>query len=232
MSEDFIYTGDSVLDVMSKYAVNRNNFIEQLIRKSLLSTSKAMSILELGAGRGEFINRFVNEPGITPFSVEPDKQYNINLNKTHTCFLSLEEVSEPIDCAYAIDVMEHIENDEDVLKQLYQKVKNNGKLLIYVPARMELYSQFDKNIGHFRRYHKKELAQKITNAGFKIEKITYHELLGYFAAFTNKFQKTGQLNAKSVSVYDKIFVPTTNFIERFFHPPIGKSLYVIASKNE
>lgn len=213
MNQDFSYTGDDILDVMSKYAINRNNFIEQLIRKSLFKKGSQQSVLELGAGRGEFIKRFSKDAHIQSFSVEPDKAYQNELAKTHTSYLSLNDVIEPLDCAYAIDVLEHIEDDVETLRLLFAKMKQGGKILIYVPARMELYSKFDENIGHFRRYDKAELAQKITQAGFEIEKITYHEILGYFAAFTNRFNKTGKLSAKSVAVYDKFIVPLTNLLE-------------------
>jgi SAM-dependent methyltransferase len=233
MSEEFSYTGDDVLTVMSKYAVNRNNFIEKLIRRSfgLNNTTTPHNLLEIGAGKGEFINRFKHTPHIKTAIVEPDMQYFNELSKSHQGYESINSISEKIDYAYAIDVMEHIENDTEVLKELYAKLADGGKLLIYVPARMELYSQFDRNIGHFRRYTKSELNSKVREAGFTIETSTYHEILGYFAAFFNKFSQSGDLNPKAVAVYDKFLVPLTNFIERFLYIPIGKSLYVIAKKN-
>jgi hypothetical protein len=234
MSEYFSYTGDNVLDVMSKYAVNRNNFIEKLIRKSFgigKPGKDKKNLLELGAGRGEFIDRFADDTAVHTMVVEPDAKYLEVLGKRHEAYAELDQVSKPIDCVYAIDVMEHIENDAEILKSLYDKMPDKGRLLIYVPARMELYSQFDKNIGHFRRYHKKELRDKVKAAGFTIEQLTYHELLGYFAAFANKLSGSGDLNPKAVSVYDKVLVPLTNLLERFLYIPIGKSLYVVARKN-
>ncbi len=230
MNESFSYTGNDVLDVMSKYANNRNNFIEQLIRKSLFVGGRQVSVIELGAGRGEFIKRFIKDANIRPFSVEPDIAYHHELNKTHTSFLSLNEVAHDMDCAYAIDVLEHIEDDIQTLMMLHAKMKPGGRILIYVPARMELYSRFDESIGHYRRYNKTELAQKIELAGFSIEKISYHEILGYFAAFLNRFNKTGKLNGKLVAIYDKLILPITNLFERFLYIPTGKSLYAIAIK--
>jgi SAM-dependent methyltransferase len=233
MSEEFSYTGDNVLSVMSKYAVNRNNFVEKLIRKAfnLDQNTSPKNLLEVGAGRGEFINRFTKDPLLNTIAVELDQQYLAKLSQSHKGYDSVAAITEKIDYAYAIDVMEHIENDVEVMKEIHGKLAVNGKILIYVPARMELYSEFDKNIGHFRRYTKSELRRKAIEAGFTIEKLTYHELLGYFAAFTNKFSKSGELNPKAVAVYDKLLVPLTNFIERFLYIPVGKSLYLIARKN-
>lgn len=104
-------------------------------------------------------------------------------------------------------------------------------LFIYVPARMELYSNFDKKVGHVRRYNKKTLLRKVCDAHLKVDTIRYHEFIGYFAAYYNRFiSNDGILNPKAVSFYDTFFVPVTNRIERFINMPIGKSLYVIASK--
>jgi hypothetical protein len=98
---------------------------------------------------------------------------------------------------------------------------------------MELYSSFDKKIGHFRRYELKELKMKVLKAGFTIDVIYYHDMLGYFASWLNKkFSKSADLNPKWVRRYDRFLVPVTNFIERFMSVPIGKSIYVTAIKQE
>ena len=62
MNTDLInpkYSGDKILDLFSKYAKNRNKQIFRLLEKDLLANHPhAKKILELGAGKGEFINRF------------------------------------------------------------------------------------------------------------------------------------------------------------------------------
>jgi hypothetical protein len=231
----FIYTGDDVLDIMSRYAINRNNSIEKLINKNIHPGNSGVSLklCEFGAGRGEFINRFAGRKGISTYAVELDEHYLGALKRKHKACKDINDLEEKMDFIYLIDVLEHIEEDEKMLKRLHETLDVNGRIFIYVPARMELFSPFDTRIGHFRRYHKRELRDKLMNAGFHIEEISYHEILGYFAAYYNKFlSKKGELNAGAVKIYDKIIVPASGFIEKIFPVPIGKSLFASAVKKQ
>ena len=230
---DFQYTGDDVLDIMEKYAPNRNSSIEKLIvfHLGLDETGEQLRVLEFGAGRGEFIKRLINRKNLELIAVDTDLSYIRRLSEHVKAYSSIDEVPGELDCIYLIDVLEHLEDDNYFLKRFYDKLKKNGKLFIYVPARMELYSAFDKKIGHFRRYIKSELKTKVSEAGFEIKVVRYHELLGYLASYMNKMSsKSPDLSISSVKVYDKVLVPTTNFIERFIHVPIGKSIYLSAVK--
>lgn len=233
-SSDFVYTGDDVLDVMSQFAKRRNRSVERLIVKHLMldrmDVEEPLKILEFGAGKGEFIHRFISNKKLETWVVELDDGYRAKLAKHHKAFKDIAEIPDNhLDGIFLIDVLEHLKEDELFLKQFYQKLKSGGRLFIYVPARMELFSAFDRKIGHIRRYHKKELKQKIEKAGFRIEILRYHEILGYFAAWFNKlFSKAndGQLHAGAVAIYDRFLVPPTNWLERWVAVPIGKSLYV------
>lgn len=231
-----IYTGDDVLQVMSEKAINRNNAVEQLIRDEfrLQTVQQPKKILEIGPGHGEFINRFQAEDQLTTYIIEKDPQYFQQLSTKHQGFQDIEEPADnTFDFVYLIDVLEHIEKDEEILAAIFRKLKPGGKLLIYVPARMELFSAFDKKIGHYRRYHKKELLQKLQTATFDVNRVQYHDVIGYFAAYYNKWvAKDGALNAKMVGIYDKYLFPVTNNMEKLLPFPIGKSLFAVATKAE
>lgn len=227
------YSGDAVLDIISLHAPNRNRSIEKLIVKNLKLDEivHPIKILEFGAGKGEFIRRFISKKNLELFALEIDTSYVKSLSSSVKVFNSMDEVSVELDCIYLIDVLEHLENDQFFLNQFYDKLKVGGRLFIYVPARMELYSAFDKKIGHFRRYTLKELRAKTMAAGFTIEELRYHELLGYGALWINKLlSNSGDLNPTAVKLYDKLVVPFTNFIEKFIPAPIGKSIYLSARK--
>ena len=56
-----------------------------------------------------------------------------------------------------INVLEHIEDDRAELLSAYRALPVGGFLLLFVPALPQLYSKFDRSVGHFRRYYKKEL---------------------------------------------------------------------------
>jgi SAM-dependent methyltransferase len=229
------YSGDHVLNIMEKYAGNRNSKIEKLIVRYLRldENQNVKSVLEFGAGRGEFIRRLANRKNLKLSAVETDSEYVADLKKSVEVYSEIEKVSNQLDCIYLIDVMEHLENDEYFLGCFFEKLKKGGRLFIYVPARMELFSGFDKKIGHYRRYSKKELTTKLLKAGFQIEQIRYHEILGYFAVLIYKwFGGKPDLSINAVKLYDKILVPATNFFEKIIPVPFGKSIYVSAFKDD
>lgn len=74
----------------------------------------------------------------------------------------------------ALDVIEHIEEDGLALKDLNAHLAHNGICIITVPAYMSLWSNHDVVHEHKRRYTLSELKEKISSAGFKIEKISYY----------------------------------------------------------
>lgn len=72
----------------------------------------------------------------------------------------------------AFDVLEHIEEDEDVLRQMHQALVSKGCILITVPQHSWLWSPIDDYACHVRRYSAKELHLKIESAGFEILRST------------------------------------------------------------
>ena len=76
------------------------------------------------------------------------------------------------DAVGAFDFIEHIEEDETVLRQIYQALKPDGLLMLTVPQHRWLWSPVDANACHVRRYAVRELHEKITCAGFTIVRST------------------------------------------------------------
>jgi SAM-dependent methyltransferase len=72
------------------------------------------------------------------------------------------------DVVGAFDVIEHIEEDVDVLENLKRAAKPGGGVIISVPQHKWLWSEIDKQSFHFRRYEKRELHEKIESVGLKI----------------------------------------------------------------
>jgi SAM-dependent methyltransferase len=77
----------------------------------------------------------------------------------------------------AFDVIEHIEDDRGALEEFRRLLLPGGWLLIYTPALPWMYNEHDRLVHHKRRYVKSELRQKIAQAGFQIEHISYVNLL-------------------------------------------------------
>ena len=129
------YSGDDALEIMSRDAPNRNKSIEKLIVKNLKldEASQLLKVLEFGAGKGEFILRFLSMKKLELFAVEIDPIYKKNLSGNVKVFDSIGEVPGLMDCIYLIDVLEHLENDQFYLNRLIyitNKIMNEGKINI------------------------------------------------------------------------------------------------------
>jgi SAM-dependent methyltransferase len=77
-----------------------------------------------------------------------------------------------LDAIGAFDLLEHIEEDEAVLKQIYKALKPGGVVFVTVPQHRWLWSTVDEYSCHIRRYSANELHQKVCSAGFEIIRST------------------------------------------------------------
>lgn len=77
------------------------------------------------------------------------------------------------DLITALDVIEHVEDDERALRNLWRVCRRGGFVIMSVPAHRFLWSNHDLALHHKRRYVSDELRQKVQGAGFKIVKLSY-----------------------------------------------------------
>ena len=121
----------------------------------------------------------------------------------------------------------------EALNEIRRKIKPGGKLAIYVPALPFLYSGLDEKVGHYRRYTKKELIKKVSEAGFTVKDCYYNDSLGILATLTVKVlgykNKVGLGSPKSIVLYDKVVYPISKILDRLiFRKVIGKNLFLFA----
>ena len=90
---------------------------------------------------------------------------------------NLEEVwpLEPgtLDVALMLDVLEHLEHPVAVMQHAYNALRPGGGIVFTVPCYPWLYSEWDRRLGHYRRYTAKELRRQAKDAGFKVEMLTH-----------------------------------------------------------
>lgn len=79
---------------------------------------------------------------------------------------------EAFDVVAAFDVLEHIVEDESVLRSMHRALRPGGGLFLSVPQHRWLWSAVDDAAGHVRRYRARELEQKVRAAGFEILRST------------------------------------------------------------
>ncbi len=148
----------------------RKNLIDYLLNKKLKNFSKKRKILDIGCGTGTELNVLKKYGQVTALDMDITA---LNIIKKENCNIvegnieNIELAKENYDCICCFDILEHINNDEKVLKKIYSALKPGGYLLFTVPAFGYLFSTHDKYSGHIRRYTKKDLQIKLNNNYFK-----------------------------------------------------------------
>lgn len=195
-------------------------------------------ILEVGAGIGQTSEAILSLPDVNELvGVEPDTRFqqgfrdrlpDVRLLGGTTADL---EQGEAFDGAVMVNVLEHIEDDLDELIRLRQILAaKQGHLCLLIPARQEIYSNLDTHFGHFRRYSRSDLRNKLERAGFQIKHLSYFNFVGYFA-WALRFRLLGSMtfDIDQVRFFDqRIFPPVHWFESKVCRPPIGQSVIAIA----
>jgi len=197
---------------------------------------KEGSVLELGAGIGTLAIEWEKRTGVKPECLEvDDRQRRMIRERGFVCYKSIDEIKKKFDAIYSPNVFEHIEDDVKVLKEVSTIMTEGAILAVYVPAFMCLFSDIDRALGHYRRYHKAELIQKAKGAGLKVVDCHYADSLGFFAWFAMKLFGNKTLanfrNTANLRFYDKWLYPLSTKIDALcMKRLIGKNLILIAQK--
>jgi SAM-dependent methyltransferase len=196
-------------------------------------------VLEVGAGHGTFTPRLAGS-GRTVVATELSERSFDLLTKRfvdrediEVIYGSINVATEkgPYDAAVLFNVLEHIDEDEVALRELVDALDPGGRLVLWVPALPALYSDFDRRIGHFRRYRMAELRSKIDAAGMRIEEMRYVNSAGALAWLVRARLLRGTPTSKaSVAVFDRYAVPALKALETRYRPPLGLSIFAAASK--
>jgi len=88
--------------------------------------------------------------------------------------------SSSVDLLSALDVLEHLDEDQRALEEFHRVLRPDGLLLLTVPAYRFLWSEHDEALMHRRRYVASELHMKLTRAGFRVLKRTYAVFFMFF----------------------------------------------------
>ncbi len=221
------------------FAVKYHTWVLNIFKPYLGST-----ILEVGAGSGSFTDLMIQVSPKKIIAIEPsDEMYPLlqktakghkNLIETHKKYFSDirgELKKKKVDSAVYINVFEHIEDDEQELRYLYETLPQGAHICIFVPAGPALMSDFDRSIGHYRRYTKKELVDKAEAAGFTIKlarRFDFAGILPWYLKFT--LMKSTKMEPGLAKVYDNVVVPIVSRLEKINEPLFGKNVILVAEK--
>jgi len=197
-------------------------------------------VLEIGAGHGTFTEMLARKAKRVVAS-DISERCVTRLRERFSGQESVEVVHGSVDSAAAhgpfdtvilINVLEHIEDDDGALRELATRLlRPGGRAVLWVPAFSLLYSDFDRRIGHYRRYRRPGLRKQLADAGYEVLDIRYVNAVGAVAWLVlARWLRRTPTHGTTVKVFDRYFVPALERLERRWHPPFGQSVLAIASR--
>ena len=229
-----LYQGLTTLEILTE-AKNYNRWIADNFYPYIKAP-----LLEFGSGIGNISELISSYTPLSLTDTDPRmldllKNKFSHINDVSVNFLDItqpppEHLVGSFQTVIGINVLEHVEDDEKALFHLGNVLKPSGRLLLLVPAKKWAYTDLDRQLGHFRRYEKKELAEKLVKASFHIEKLYFFNIVGLISwIIRDKIQRSGGLRPYQVSSFDTI-VPILKRVESKVSMPVGISLIAIAQK--
>ncbi len=227
------FAGAQELFASERHLKRYNLAVAKMLSKHLTSRTE---ILEFGAGIGALAKLWDQQYGVKPECLEIDPALRrVLAERGFRTYAGASEISKTYQGIYTSNVLEHIEDDLSALRGMHALLQPGARLIVYVPAFMCLFSEHDSSVGHYRRYEKAELLEKVSAANFKIVHSSYVDSLGFFASLAVRilgYKGKSQLgNARSLLIYDKFVFPLSSLLDRIgFRYLLGKNLLVVAER--
>ena len=197
-------------------------------------------ILDIGCGSGYIGSLFTQKNKVTFADINEEDLKRIEKNKN--TFIRKIDITknlpfkkESFDVVICGDVIEHLEDDKGIIKEIMRILRRNGVFILTTPAYSKFYGAHDKLIGHHRRYDKDDYLSIAQENGFKIKQIRYigSSILLPFI-LSQRFKRSKVFYTGKSSLERKI-IPILNLICRidvFLRLPFGICIMGVFIKNE
>jgi SAM-dependent methyltransferase len=146
---------------------------------------------------------------------------------------------ESFDVVTALDVVEHLDDDVDGLREMRRVLKRGGRTLIFVPAFMWLWGVQDDVSNHRIRYTKRQIVERLEKAGFAVERATYANWTFFAPILAGrtlmkitgiKPESENNVNVSALNgIFGKIFSAERWWLKNFDFP-FGVSIVITAKK--
>lgn len=241
------YNADD-LEILAKYEEKhfwfkrRRDFIKFFIQKYI---PKTKTFIEIGAGTS-FIAKDLQKHGydvsVGDMHINGLKMVkNSNITKLYQFDLLSSPFKDEFDFVGMFDVLEHIEDEKHALFNIHQLLKENGYLVLTVPAHEWLWGEYDIIANHKRRYSSSDLAKLLSENGFKIIDsknffITLIPALLLRTAIQKKTTSSTQIIDNNLKINPLVnylldFITSIEFqMLKYLPCKIGGSIIVIAQK--
>lgn len=232
--------GEKTLDIIS----NADKF-NKWIYTTIAPYCKG-EVMEIGSGLGNISSYFLSD-NISIILTDLRQEY---CEKLHARFVSYPNLSgiinidlidpdfdqkfQPyigsLDSVFAINVIEHINDDDLAIRNCSKLLKNGGNLVVMVPSYQSFFNAFDKSLGHYRRYNLKSLSSLFVNNNFLIVHRQYFNLFGLLGWFVSgSLQKNSSIPENQMKIYNTL-VPVFKLADVLIFRSLGLSTIVVGEK--
>ena len=198
-------------------------------------------IVELGCGKGNLSKLLKQHGELLAADYRADYIDDLRERWGHLTNVRIERLDLTADSDYRVaesfspdtvvclNVLEHIEDDRAVLKRLQEILPSKARMVFLVPYNPKLTSEFDRQIGHFRRYQAGELEAKMKEAGFLVEKQFFFNKVGVIAWWCgNVVARQRTITVWQLKLYN-FLTPAFRLVDPLL-PGSGLSTVVVARK--
>lgn len=143
----------------------------------IVADVKPQRVLDIGCGAGDVIHRLalkgceVVGVDLSEAAREQALTRTEDVRDRVTITGEIPPDPEQFDMVMSCEVLEHIEDDKAALREWAKKVAPGGRLLISVPCHQKRWGPSDVWAGHFRRYERDEIIQRLAEVDFEIERL-------------------------------------------------------------
>ncbi|HXB42823.1 MAG TPA: class I SAM-dependent methyltransferase [Puia sp.] len=156
------------------FRVREKIFRQQLTQS--LPGDKELKILNVGAATGRTTEMLADFGAVTSVEFDHDTceflRAKLNMEVTEASVTALPFADQRFDVICAFDVLEHVQSDEQAIKELSRVCKSNGLIYLSCPAYSFLWSDHDRINHHYRRYTSRSL-EKLVQREFQLQYMTY-----------------------------------------------------------
>jgi SAM-dependent methyltransferase len=199
-------------------------------------------VLEVGAGMGSTLRALAQAPALRAWTaLEPDPELRLRLESVarevaaargipvRALASTLGELppAERFDAVVYVDVLEHIADDRAELARAHERLRPGGRLVVLAPAHAALFSEFDRQVGHHRRYDRKSLAA-LAPAGARLVELRYLDSVGLLASLGNRLLLRASLpSAGQIRFWDGWMIPASRILDPLSLGRLGKSIVAV-----
>lgn len=225
------------------YAVRRLIVRNLILKYRPNAADRKIKLLDVGCGTGELLREL--EPLAETFGIDSSSQAIAFCKERGLKNVSVAEATQvpfpdnAFDAVLCLDVLEHVKDDETVLKEIFRVTKPGGTAIVFVPTFKILWGTSDEVSHHLRRYRLTELRKKMSRNGFKIIRSSYFNFFLFLPILAVRWLvrllkipiKSENETGKGLinNLLSKIFGLEANFLKRM-NFPFGVSGLVVSRK--